>query len=128
MNIEAAQRMLSLVRVTNELMSRLQTKQAREQEVQAQLQQRIPQVVEALADNERILPQEKEAAAKALTDPLEALRLLENLAKHRTEKEASLGEPYGGATTGKSRPLGGAVLDWDETEAGRRFRETFLGV
>ena len=123
MNIKAAQRMLSLVRVTNELMTRLQTKQASEQEIQ----RRIPQVIEALVDNERILPQEKEAAAQALTDHAEALRLLENLAKHRTEKEASLGEPYGGATSDR-RPLGGAVLDWDETEAGRRFREAFLGV
>ena len=125
----AAQHMLALVNVTNELLRRFQEKTAKQESLQQAIRERIPEVVDALVQHERIFEHEKEAAARSLEDPLEALRLLEKLAKHRTEKEAAaLGEPYGSPTpTNTSRVLGSRVRNWDETEAGRAFREALLG-
>jgi len=47
----------------------------------------IPGVVKALVDNERIDASQAEKVAKALVDPINALKLLEKLAAHRNASE-----------------------------------------
>jgi hypothetical protein len=56
----------------------------------------IPQAVNALLENERILPTEKEAATKILCDPVKVLEILIKTAAHKNSSEqAKLGEPSG---------------------------------
>ena len=64
------------------------------QAMDAKIAELIPAAVEALAENGRIEPHEKEAAAKALTDPAKVLGILTKTAQHRTKSEESaLGKP-----------------------------------
>jgi len=117
-----AEKTLALINVTNELLKRAQAEKDA-------VRERIPRVVEALVENERIYENQKEAVAKSCEDPAQVLDMMVELACHRTAKEAeALGQPYkkeASATT--SRTLGSPVHNWDETEAGRRFREALLG-
>lgn len=59
----------------------------------------IPQVVDALVAGERIREDQREKAAKALADPVQALELLIKVAGHRNTGEQSLGTPAGQAKT-----------------------------
>lgn len=55
---------------------------------------KIPQVVEALVENERIDPTQREKAAQQLRDPARALEILMAVARHRNAAELShLGKP-----------------------------------
>jgi hypothetical protein len=61
----------------------------------------IPSAVQACVENERIEPQQKEALAKALHDPVRAMELVIKLAAHRNGAEmARLGTPVGQKTAG----------------------------
>jgi hypothetical protein len=54
----------------------------------------IPQAVQALLENERIEPHQKEAAERILRDPVQALKVLIKTAHHRNDAErATLGKP-----------------------------------
>jgi hypothetical protein len=63
----------------------------------------IPQAVKACVDNERIEPQQKEALAAALADPVAAVELIVKLAAHKNAAEmARLGTPVETKTAGYS--------------------------
>jgi hypothetical protein len=64
--------------------------------VKAACQALIPGVVDALVENERILPEQREKAAATLADPVKALELLAHVAQHRNAGEQRLGEPADG--------------------------------
>jgi hypothetical protein len=111
-----------------------QAEQARFQVIKA----KIPEVVEALVTNGRIEPEEKEACAKALEDPLQTLELLKWAAHHRLAAEGGLpatevdkdGRPAGRGTTKQAEarrafhPIGARR---DSSEADRAFDEA-LGL
>jgi hypothetical protein len=89
-----AEKMIDLIGFSSAAMEKaagvMATKEAQEAKVAAL----IPAAVEALVQNERILPHQKEAAAEALKDPVRALELITKLAGHRNTAEVNqLGTP-----------------------------------
>jgi hypothetical protein len=59
----------------------------------------IPLAAQALLDNQRIEPHEKEAAASLLRDPVKVLEILIKTAAHRNDAERTkLGQPVEGQT------------------------------
>jgi hypothetical protein len=61
----------------------------------------IPEAVKACADNERIEPNQKEALAAALQDPVRAMELVIKLAAHKNAAELSrIGAPVTQKTAG----------------------------
>lgn len=84
-------------------------KQASDKAAQdAQIEKLIPGVVDALARNGRIKPQEKEAAASLLHDPIKALEILGRTAEHRNDEELSrLGSQV--STTKKASHVSGSL-------------------
>lgn len=123
MNDTLYTKILQLIQVTNELARRGQmTKQA--------AQAKIPAVLEALVQSGRIQGHQKEAVAYALQDHPGCLDLLIKLAFHRADAEGRrLGYPYrtSDSVTSTVRYCGSPIIDWDEVEAGRRFKELLLG-
>jgi hypothetical protein len=68
---------------------------------QEKLAKLIPEAVKACADNERIEPQQKEALAAALQDPVRTMELVIKLASHRNAAEmARIGTPMVQKTAG----------------------------
>lgn len=67
----------------------------KEQEAQAEkLAELIPEAVKACVENERVESHQKEALAKALSNPVQAMELVIKLAAHRNAAEMSrLGTP-----------------------------------
>lgn len=60
----------------------------------------IPKAVDALVENERITPQQREKAAQVLADPVQCLELLIKVAGHRNAAElGQLGTPVGQTKT-----------------------------
>jgi hypothetical protein len=125
------QKQLYFARITGELLKRAQQqKEAKEAQDKA-IQAIIPEVTKSLMDNERIFDHQQEKVASGLTNPVQALELLRDVARHRTESEvALLGLPVDGTEKRASAPQGAAgarIADFDETDSGRRFRERILG-
>jgi hypothetical protein len=90
---------LDFIELTGVIMEKSATMLA-EKEAQAKACAKlIPQAAQALLDNERIEPHEKEAAEKALQDPKTVLEILIKTAAHRNDAErAKLGQPAEGST------------------------------
>lgn len=127
-----AQKLVTFCQVTGELLKRAQAQQEEKRAQEEIVKQRIPEVVNSLVTNERIFPHQKEAVAKGCEDPGKVLELLRDVAAHRTagevEKIGSAVEGEGGQVKTASRqPLGGRVANWDETEAGQRYRQRLMG-
>lgn len=90
----------------------------------------IPQAVQALLDNERIEPHQKEAAAQYLSDPVKVLEILIKTAGHRNQAEQqTVGKPVApqgqvkkaGANNMGRRPAG-------ESDAATQAMKTRLGI
>jgi hypothetical protein len=128
---------LSLLRVTDELTKRceaLATEKTAADQARKAAADAVGAAVEALVANGRIYAGQREKVAAALTGPsghAEAVRLLRDLADHRNTAEAGLGGPNGGTKSASARTSGvrgdTPVTDWDDTDAGRKFREAILG-
>lgn len=127
-----AQKLVTYCQVTGELLKRAQALQEEKRAQDQIVKQRIPEVVEALVTNERIFPHQKEAVAKGCEDPGKVLELLRDVAAHRTANEVEkIGSAVAGnggqVKTASHSPLGSRVANWDETEAGQRYRQRLLG-
>jgi hypothetical protein len=126
-----AQKTLLFARVTGELLKRAQANEQQQLQKTAAVTAKIPAAVQALLDGERIYWEDKEAVAKACQSHEACLDLLTKLAFHRnTQEVSSLGHTAPGTETTQvkkaSRVCGAQVVDWDETEAGRAFRDKLL--
>jgi len=90
-----------------------------------QIKELIPEAVEALVENNRIYEHQKEAAAASMTDHAACIKMLTNLAAHRNEFEAGFAPEK---TAGTKRVLiDSPISDFDQTDAGRKFREKIAG-
>lgn len=128
-----AEKTLQLLRITNELSQRLQAQNSAAEKRAAALNYLIPEVVQSLVDNERIYQNQVEKVAAALKDPVAALELLRDVARHRNSVEDSrIGSPVESVKQGSAagaRYYGGApVADWDERDSGRAFADAILGA
>ena len=126
-----AQKTLASVLVSNEISKRAQAVLREKRARDEKLSTLIPEVVAALEKNERIYGHQKEAVAKALQDPAAGLELLRDVACHRNAGEVeAIGSGVGNvkSASAKSNPYTGQkVADFDETDAGRAFRDRILG-
>jgi predicted GIY-YIG superfamily endonuclease len=91
-----------LARVTNELMRRLQVQTEEKTAKVAAVEQRAELVVQALLDNDRIEPHQKEAVLKTIRrgDPAVLMDVIVKAAGSRNVKEAShIGQQVPGGQT-----------------------------
>ena len=131
MSTATAQKTLLQTQVNNELNKRLQQT---EQEKQAAEQARpglVKAAVDALVANERIFEDQRESVSEALLDHNKALEMLEKLSHHRNAEEIEqIGQEVPGAgqtKTAAQQYVGAPVVDHDERESGRIFRERIMG-
>lgn len=89
----------------------------------AAIAEKIPQVVEALVENDRIDPRQREKAAQQLRDPVRALEILMAVAQHRNAAELShLGKPVA-KTAGPRRSVVVGERHYGPSEADIRYFE-----
>jgi len=127
-----ADKQLAYMRINNEICKRAQAKIADDRIKSAAIKEKIPVAVASLVKHERIFEHQKEAVARGCEDPLAVLDLLRDVAAHRNATEVStLGSSVPGNGQTKTAqavaPSGGRVADWDETEAGQRYRQRLTG-
>jgi len=94
-------------------------------EKNAEVERKLPEVLDILVANDRITPEQRGAAAAMIKDASRCLDFIAALAKHRTSAGVaqSLGVPVNRTETNVRRPIGAPVIDFDEHPAGQMFRE-----
>lgn len=70
----------------------------------------IPGCLDALVENERIEPHQREKAAALLRDPVKVIEILTKVAKHRNHSENSLGTSTPSSTDKQAGATGGSKL------------------
>lgn len=89
--LSTQEKVVELIQNTSEVVKTAAAVVSEQEKTAAAVSQLIPGVVKALVDNERIDAVQAEKVAKALTNPVNALKLLEKLAAHRNAGEQRLG-------------------------------------
>ena len=88
-----AEKVLEQIRVSDTVLQKAAAAEKTQQEKQAEVAARIPDVVDALLRNERIQPSQQEKLAGMLHDPVKVLELMVKVADHRNADEvAKLGQ------------------------------------
>lgn len=126
-----AEKLFAFMRVANEGLKRYQDILEKQSAEKQAAKARAAEAVKACVDHERIFSHQKEAVMDKLASSHEAcLEFIRDLAAHRNASELdSIGVPVGGEKTASVRVVTGAqVADYDETEAGRKFRERLLSA
>jgi hypothetical protein len=88
-----AEKVIDMIGFSSAALTKAASSMAAKEAQDAKVAALIPAAVEALIQNERIAPHQKEAAAEALRDPVRALELITKLAGHRNTAERQLGTP-----------------------------------
>lgn len=130
LNIKRAQQLLQFVNISSEVMKRYQNNLQKQASQLQTVKEKLPELLQVMVDNERIAEHQKAAVAKAVEDPVQCMELMTALAKHRNSSEVRpMGTPVGQtkASSAKTRPIGGRVTNWDDTDAGREFRQSLYG-
>jgi hypothetical protein len=125
-----AEKLYAFMRVANEGLTRYQDLLEKQSAEKAAAKVKAEEAVKACIDHERIFGHQKEAVMDKLAASHEAcLEFIRDLAAHRSASElSSIGTPVGSEKTASARGATGAqVADFDETDAGRKFRERLLG-
>lgn len=88
------EKVLDFINCSGAVMEKAAQMQTEKDAQDAAIAELIPQAVQALLENERIEPHQKEAAERILRDPVQAMKVLIKTAYHRNDAErASLGKP-----------------------------------
>lgn len=88
-----SEKVVDLIQVTGVIMEKTAKLLADREEQEKKVSVLVPQAVQALLDNDRIEPHQKEAAEKVLQDPVKTLEVLIKTAAHRNGAEqARLGQ------------------------------------
>jgi len=139
MSNQQAPKVLAFAAAANEVSKRYQTLKekvaATEKQAAAeadQLKAGAEKATEAMLEHERIFGHQKEAVAERLSDPegghAACLELIPDLAAHRNAAEvAAIGSPVGPEKKASARMTGAPTADFDETEAGQKFRQILSG-
>jgi hypothetical protein len=100
-NSVLVQKIIDYIGYSDAAMSKAAAVLAERDEHHEKLARLIPEAVKACADNERIEPNQKEALAAALRDPVRTMELVIKLAAHRNGAEMSrIGTPLEQKTAG----------------------------
>lgn len=131
------EKVLEFVEISGAVMEKtanmIATKEAQDQKIN----KLIPIAVQALLENERIEPSEKEAAAKILRDPVNVLEVLIKTAAHRNISERTkLGNPVNDKLGKQASSEYNSLKDNyvgrrsrpDESESYKAFRRGLLGA
>ena len=123
---------LAHARVTNEALRRYQEALEKKAALAERVKAAAADAVKVCLKHERIYEHQAEAVQeKIAADPVAALELLRDIAKHRNAAELdSIGTPAGSEKTAsaKGSPITGAhVSDWDETASGQGYRQKLMG-
>lgn len=87
-----AEKVIEQIQVSSLGMEKAAAELKRHRTKQAEVDQLIPQVCEALIQHERVRPDQREKLAESLQDPTQVLQLMIKLAGHRNSEElAKLG-------------------------------------
>lgn len=106
------EKVLEYVQVTGAIMEKTAVMVAEKEAQDKKVSALIPQAVQALLDNERIEPHQKEAAEKVLQDPVKVLEILIKTAAHRNDAErARLGQPVPAGKTKQGSASGYSSLN-----------------
>lgn len=129
----AGEKVLTYVKLSNELQRRSHGQQQEKQAAEAKRPDLIKKAVDALVAHERIREEQRGVVSQALGDHNSALEMLEKLAHHRNTTEVDpIGHeiPKGGGTVKQANhgPVGSPVANYDERESGRRFRDRIMGA
>jgi hypothetical protein len=128
-------KVLDFIACSGAIMEKMAQQQAEKEAQDKEITELIPQVVQALLDNERIEPHQKEAAERVLRDPVQTLKVLLKTAGHRNDAErAAIGKPVApagqqkrAAASSVNGPYVGARVPEDQKESTRVLKER-LGV
>ena len=113
------EKMLDYIMVTDTIMQKTAALVTEKEAQDKKITKLIPAAVQALLDNERIEPHQKEAAAKALKDPSKVLEILIKTAAHRNDAErAQLGKPT--AQNGQVKKASGGYNSLTDPYVGRK--------
>jgi len=126
-----AEKLFAFVRVANEGLKRYQDILEKQSATKVATQKLAGEAVKACVDHERIYSHQRDVVMNKLASSHEAcLEFIRDLAAHRGASGLdSIGTPVGSEKTASARAVtGAAVADFDETEAGRKFRERLLGT
>ena len=123
---------LAHLRLSNEIASRFQDQLQKQAAARDAVMAKLPAAVKSLVDNERIFAnQSDELTEKLANDPVAAIELIRDLAKHRNANEldsiGSSGRSEKQASAQRTL-TGGPIPDYDETESGQAFRQRLFGA
>lgn len=126
-----APKVLAHLRMANAIASRYQDNLEKTAAVEEAVKAAVSEAMDALVANERIYEHQKESVMdKLASDHAACIEFIRDLAKHRSATELStIGKQVGQEKTASARyrPTGGAVANYDETDAGAAFRQKLLG-
>ena len=125
-----AEKLFAFVRVANEGLKRYQDLLEKQSAEKAAAKTLAGQAVKACLDHERIYDHQKDQVMdKLASSHVACLEFIRDLAAHQNAGEVvSIGTPVGSEKTASLRVVTGAqVADFDDTDAGRKFRERLLG-
>jgi len=117
------EKLLDYIACTGAVLEKTAAAEVEKQAELKKIEELIPQAVDALLENQRIEPHQKEAAARLLLDPVKALEILIKTAYHRNPAEqASLGTPVpaGGQQKRASANMGKRPIE--DSEASRALK------
>lgn len=93
-NMTLPEKVIEQITLSNVALEKAASIEQRAATKQASVDALIPKVVDALVDNDRIHPNEREKAASMLRDPVQALNLLMSCAQHHVGNDGGrLGSP-----------------------------------
>jgi len=113
--------------IFNEIKNRVSTELTK----QASVENKLPQVLEALVVHGYIRPEQKSAAAAMLRDRETSMDFILAMTRHSPKEVATaIGVPItnGQNKSASTRPVGASPIDWNETEAGRRLYERVMSL
>jgi hypothetical protein len=128
--MDKQEKLLAHLRVTNEIAKRAQDMIEKSAAEKTAAESLIPEVIDALVTNERIRDDQREVVREKLAgDPMAALELLREVAKHRNAAEiGAIGTPVSTKAASARRASDAPVADYDETPGGQAFKSRLLGA
>lgn len=124
------QKILKLAMVTGELNRRIAHRGQAKVAAENTIASLAPVVAKTLVEYKRVDASEQEKVAQHLTDHSQALKYLDAVAKQVPAAAApsSIGSPVQDKVASANfQPVGARPGSFDETDAGRKFREGILG-
>lgn len=125
-------KLLAYLRLSNEIAQRFQKQAEKRAAERAVAQAKLDEAVKACVAHERIFPEDAKAVTVKLASDdggyVAALELIRDLAAHRNAAElATIGTVRTEKKASAPAPTSSRVIDYDDCDEGRAFRQRLLG-